>query len=141
MTDAIIVALITAAAAVIGQWLLSRKHDLEKDKAQAVRDQKVDDKLEGITERLDVHNSYAEKFSKIKGDINDVKLSITKMEKDIEFLKGQAAADHHPGRFWRYRSQCRPHHWIIRNRPDMERHNRSTGHGGAESGHGCVRKG
>lgn len=89
MTDAIIVALITAAAAVIGQWLLARKHDLEKDKTQAVRDQKVDDKLEGITERLDVHNSYAEKFSEIKGDINDVKLSITKMEKDIEFLKGR----------------------------------------------------
>lgn len=89
MTDAIIVALITAAAAVIGQWLLARKKDMEKEKVQAVRDQKMDDQLEGITERLDTHNKYAEKFGEIKDSINDMKLSITKMEKDIDYLKGK----------------------------------------------------
>lgn len=89
MTDAIIVALITAAATVICQWFIARKKDLEKEKVQAVRDQKIDDKLEGITERLDVHNSYAEKFGDIKNDINDIKISITKQGKDIDYLKGR----------------------------------------------------
>ena len=89
MTDVVIAALIAGAAAVIGNWLLARKKDFEREKAQAVRDQKIDDAFEAVIERLDEHNNYAKKFGEVTVDINDMKISITKMEKDIDYLKGK----------------------------------------------------
>lgn len=87
MTEAIIIALISAVAAVTGQWLLARKATLEREKNQAIRDQKVDDSLEAIKERLDEHNGYAKKFADLSGDIQTMKLSLVKMDKDIEYMK------------------------------------------------------
>ena len=87
MTEAIIIALISAVAAVTGQWILARKATLEREKNQAIRDQKVDDSLEAIKERLDEHNGYAKKFADMSGDIQEMKLSITSLQKDVEYIR------------------------------------------------------
>ena len=77
MTDAIIVALITAAAAIIGQALIARSNtkDLyaKLDKQSEVSDQKLDAKLEkyqavtdtkitALAEEVRKHNAYAERI-------------------------------------------------------------------------------
>lgn len=80
MTEAIIVALITATASIIGQWLISRKQKADNETAQAVRDAQFEDRLKHIEERLEQHNQYAEK-------LGDVAISLAKMSKDIEYLK------------------------------------------------------
>lgn len=80
MTDAIIVALITATASIIGQWLIYRKQRADADTKQAVRDAQFEDRLKHIEERLETHNQYAEK-------LGDVAISLAKMSKDIEYLK------------------------------------------------------
>lgn len=80
MTDAIIVALITATASIIGQWLISRKQKADNETRQAVRDAQFEDRLKHIEERLEQHNQYAEK-------LGDVAISLAKMSKDIEYLK------------------------------------------------------
>lgn len=94
MTDVILAAVITAVATVIGQWLVARKKDLEREKAQAVRDQKIDDRLEAIErrfddveERLDDHNGYAEKFAASSKDIQGINIALTAIQKDIEYIK------------------------------------------------------
>lgn len=81
MSDAIIVALITASATVICQLILSVKQKKDSDTKQAVRDRELEDRLTQIEHKLDVHNGYAEKLS-------DIALSLVAMQKDIEYLKG-----------------------------------------------------
>ena len=80
MSESIIVALITGAAAVIGQYLIS-KANREKDAIeQAKRDQHVDDQLTSLSDRVDEHNNYAKLFA-------DMTTTIKLIAKDIEYIK------------------------------------------------------
>ena len=82
MTDAIIVALISACATIVAQLLINAQNKKEMSIAQAVRDKEFEDRLKVIEERLESHNSYAEKFASLTG-------SIIAMQKDIEYLRGK----------------------------------------------------
>lgn len=82
MTEAIIVALITASATVICQLILANKQRKDNETRQAVRDREIEDRLAQIEHKLDVHNGYAEKLS-------DIALALVAMKKDIEYLKGK----------------------------------------------------
>lgn len=77
MSEAVIVALITAGAAIVGQWLLARKNaqDLyaKLDKQSELADQHLADKLdqqskltdlkiEELTREVRKHNGFAEKI-------------------------------------------------------------------------------
>lgn len=88
MSEAILVALITAAATVICQLIISRsqnkkrqEEDAEKEKqravAQAVKDERLESRLSSIEHKLDIHNGYAEKLGNIEKSIavieNDIK--------------------------------------------------------------------
>lgn len=77
MSDEIIIALITGACAVIGQWIISHSQNSKRKVDEAVRDAKLDDRLSGVEKRLDEHNSYASRFADIQTDIavikNDIK--------------------------------------------------------------------
>ena len=76
MSDAVIVALITAAAAVISNWLINRKGRIEDGIARAKRDQFLDDKLKEINTKLDEHNGYAKRFEEIGRDITEIKTEL-----------------------------------------------------------------
>ena len=80
MNDTIWVALIGAAATILGQWLISRKQHEDDSKKLAVE-------LKGITDRLDVHNGYAEKIGGLADDMNKMSNSVAKIETDISWLK------------------------------------------------------
>ena len=82
MSEAIIVALITASASVLCQIIISNKQKRETETAQAVRDKEFDDRLKVIEHKLDEHNGYAEKLS-------DIAIAIVKLQKDVEYLKGR----------------------------------------------------
>lgn len=88
MSDAVITAIIMAAASVICQLLINRSNrikrvaeDLEKDQKRAVQDaikeERLENRLKSIEGKLDVHNGYAEKLGEIQTDIavikNDIK--------------------------------------------------------------------
>ena len=66
MTEAIIVALITAAAAIIGQALISNRssRDLyaKLDKQQAI----TDTKIEALTAEVKKHNSFGDRITRIE---------------------------------------------------------------------------
>lgn len=80
ISEAIIVALITASASVICQLILSAKQRKDNETKQAVRDKEFDDRLRVIERKLDEHNGYADKLS-------DIAIAIVKLQKDVEYLK------------------------------------------------------
>lgn len=75
MSDSVIVALITGAVALIGNYLLQRA-----DRARL--DQKTADRLDHLEKKIDIHNGYASRFEKIGQDI-------TKIMTTLEFLKSK----------------------------------------------------
>lgn len=81
MSDAVLVALITAGAAVLSNWLITRSNR-EKDTAdRATKDQEVKDRLKVIEKKLDEHNGYAQRFEKISIDIAEIRTKIEHLEK------------------------------------------------------------
>lgn len=80
MSDAVIVALITACATIIGQWVIAKAQH-EKDKTDLAVT------LKGIQDRLDTHNSYAEKIGGLAEDVSKLTLSMAEVKKDIEYLR------------------------------------------------------
>lgn len=76
MSEAIIVAVIAAAASVLGQWLISRKQAQDKAVADARRDERLEMRLSAVEQKLDAHNGYAEKFAEIGKDIAVIKTQI-----------------------------------------------------------------
>jgi hypothetical protein len=81
MTEAVIVALITAVGAVIGQWLISRRQNEDRKTADAVRDARIEDRMAAVEKKLDIHNGYAEKLGEIQQDIAVIKTEITMLKR------------------------------------------------------------
>lgn len=92
MSDAIIVALIAAAASVIGQLLISRKSSTETfarldkqseladarlEKAQAVTDAKIDE----LTREVREHNNFARRVPVLEEQIKTVNHRIDDLER------------------------------------------------------------
>mgnify|MGYP007070227847 FL=1 len=88
MSDTVITALIVAASSIICQLLINRSNrkkqtedDIEKEQKraveQAVKDERLENRLSSIEGKLDIHNGYAEKLGEIQTDIavikNDIK--------------------------------------------------------------------
>lgn len=84
MSEAVIVALITGVCAVVGQLIITRQQTAKRRIDEAVRDAKLDDRLSRIEERLDSHNSYAEKFVAFGTDIAVIKNDIKTLYKQQE---------------------------------------------------------
>lgn len=82
MNDAVIIALITAGATIIGQWLISKS---QHDKDNAV----LNERLEGIKTRLDTHNSYAEKIGGLADDMNEIKVDLSSLKTDMQWVKNE----------------------------------------------------
>lgn len=84
MSEAVIVALITGICVVVGQLIITRQQTAKRRIDEAVRDAKLDDRLARIEERLDSHNSYAEKFVEFGTDIAVIKNNIKTLYKQQE---------------------------------------------------------
>lgn len=76
LSDIVIVAIITGICSVIGQWLISRTANEKRKIEDAVRDARLDDRLQGVEKRLDEHNHYASRFETIGMDIAVIKTEI-----------------------------------------------------------------
>lgn len=79
-TLSVIIGILGGLLGILNQLTNLRKQQNEQIKAQAIRDTKLDDKLEQIDQRLTEHNNYASMFA-------DVKESIIEMRNDIKWIK------------------------------------------------------
>ena len=106
MSEAILVALITAAAAVIGQWLISRKNADELynklDKQSELADQKIRGEIDVIkTEILTLkdevkkHNNVIERTYKLERDSAIHGEQITVNNREIKEIKEKMRGNDH----------------------------------------------
>lgn len=73
----IVAPLITGVFAVIGQYIITNKKSKEQEIKDAVRDQKTEDRLERIEDKLDEHNGYAKRFEEIEKAIVKIETKIS----------------------------------------------------------------
>lgn len=81
-TLSVIIGILGGLLGILNQLSNLRKQQNEQIKAQAIRDTKLDDKLEQIDEKLESHNQYAERFASLTN-------TIIEMQTDIKWLRGQ----------------------------------------------------
>lgn len=53
-----------------------KERDIEREKAEAVRDAKLEMWMKAVDKKLDQHNGYAERFSEIGEDIAAIKADV-----------------------------------------------------------------
>ena len=82
ITENIIVAVVTGIFATIGVVVSNVASNRKNSVEQAKRDQKLEDKIQSLSNRVDIHNGYAEKFAESTTSIN-------LLQKDIEYIKGE----------------------------------------------------
>ena len=86
MSDVVLAALIGAVSAIIvqliGAWQQKKKRAIE----DAIKEERLENRLKSIETKLDTHNGYAEKLGDIQKDIAEVKTNIAVMQNDIKNL-------------------------------------------------------
>lgn len=84
MTESILVAIITAVGAVLGQLVISSASKRKQTIEEAKREQRLNDRLEVIEHKLDDHNGYAEKFTSVTTDIAVIKTEIKGIKEQLK---------------------------------------------------------
>ena len=102
MTEAIIVALITAASGIFAQLIiahyngkkqdaerarLDQKTDDQREDRYDNEDQKTDDRLSTIESKLDEHNGYAQRFVENSEQLSTLKTDIEIIKTDLKWIK------------------------------------------------------
>ena len=86
MNPTVLSALIGAVSAIIvqliGAWQQKKKRAIE----EAIKEERLENRLKSIETKLDTHNGYAEKLGDIQKDIAEVKTNIAVMQNDIKNL-------------------------------------------------------
>lgn len=80
MSDAIIVALITGGLSLGGNLIASHSANKKRAVEEAVREQKLDDRLDRLEQKVEEHNSFGKKFGEASS-------AIVAIQKDIEWIK------------------------------------------------------
>jgi capsid portal protein len=104
MSDAVLVALIgfggtvfTATTAIITQIILNkrnrdkRKAESEEERrqaaiAEALKDERLEQRMKVIEDKLDIHNGYAEKLEDVNSQLIAIKTDIAVIKNDIQNL-------------------------------------------------------
>ena len=85
MSDVVIAALIGALASIIVNLINNSRESKKRAVEDAKKETRLEDRLQSIGSKLDIHNGYAEKLSDIQIDIAVIKNEIENLER---FHKG-----------------------------------------------------
>ena len=101
MNDAVIVALITSAAAIVGEWLISKRTEKDRDVKEAVRHEqlcgrlsKLENEIPEIKQDLKEHNGYAQKFVQMHDDIMGIRQDVALIKQDNQYTKDKIKQYH-----------------------------------------------
>ncbi|MBP5317021.1 MAG: hypothetical protein J6Y83_04885 [Bacteroidales bacterium] len=77
MSDVVLAALIGAVASIIVNLISAGNQRRKRAVEEAVKDERLENRLNNIEHKLDIHNGYAEKLGSISTDVavimNDIK--------------------------------------------------------------------
>lgn len=80
MNEAIIVALVTGACAIISNIVTSHKASREIDHKLEVHQAVTDTKLEELTREVRKHNNFAERMPVVEQEIKDITKTVDKLQ-------------------------------------------------------------
>ena len=80
MNEAIVAALITGAAAIIGNVLTSNKAAREMDHKLEKHQAVTDTKLEALTREVREHNNFARRMPVVEQEIKDITKTVDKLQ-------------------------------------------------------------
>ena len=89
MSEVVIAALIGAAASIIVNLISVSQQSKKRAIEEAVKDAKLEDRLQRIEEKLDTHNGYAEKLGEIQKSVSQIDKDIAVIKNDIKTLYKQ----------------------------------------------------
>ena len=101
MNEAVIVAIITGAAAIIGELIISKRTEKDRNVKEAVRHEqicsrlsKLEDENKEIKKDLKEHNGYAQKFVQMHDDIMEIRQDVALIKQDNQFTKDKIKQYH-----------------------------------------------
>lgn len=73
MSDVVIAALIGAIASIVVNLISAASQRKKRETEEAVKEAKLEARLDSIEKKLDIHNGYADKLGTIQTDIAFIK--------------------------------------------------------------------
>ena len=84
MPDGVLIALIGAGSAIIGNLIANWSRSKKEATERAVRQQNLDDRLDSLEKKVDEHNGYAKRFVEIEKGIVRIDTKLENIEKRIK---------------------------------------------------------
>ena len=90
MSDVVLAALIGAAASIIVNLITLAKQSKKRAVEDAIKDERLENRLTSIENKLEAHNRYAEKLESIKKDMGEIQTDIAVIKTEVKNMRQQA---------------------------------------------------
>ena len=90
MSDVVLAALIGAIASIIVNLITASNQRKKRAIEDAVKDERLENRLRNIEGKLDTHNGYAEKLGEIQKDLIEIQTDVAVIKNDIKNLYHQS---------------------------------------------------
>lgn len=90
MSDVVLAALIGAAASIVVNLITLIGQNNKRKTDEAVKDERLENRLKNIEKKLETHNSYAEKLEGIQRDMGEIQTDIAVIKNEVKNLRQQA---------------------------------------------------
>ena len=89
MSDVVLAALIGAAASIIVNLITLAQQSKKRAVEDAIKDERLENRLTSIEHKLETHNRYAEKLESIKQDMGEIQTDIAVIKNEVKNLRQQ----------------------------------------------------
>lgn len=89
MSDVVLAALIGAAASIVVNLITLIGQNNKRKTDEAVKDERLENRLKNIEKKLEAHNNYAEKLEGIQKDMGEIQTDIAVIKNEISNLQRQ----------------------------------------------------
>ena len=89
MSDVVLAALIGAAASIVVNLITLIGQNNKRKTDEAVKDERLENRLKNIEKKLETHNSYAEKLEGIQRDMGEIQTNIAVIKNEVKNLRQQ----------------------------------------------------
>lgn len=89
MSDVALAALFGAVASIIVNLITLIGQNNKRKTEEAVKDERLENRLKSIENKLETHNRYAEKLESIKKDMGEIQTDIAVIKNEVKNLRQQ----------------------------------------------------
>lgn len=89
MSDVVLAALIGAAASIVVNLITLIGQNNKRKTDEAVKDERLENRLKNIEKKLETHNNYAEKLEGIQKDMGEIQTDIAVIKNEVKNLRQQ----------------------------------------------------